>query len=276
HLGSTELEFSPRKIRSGNISINIPTAGSIGLVLQGLMVAAIHAGKTVDISITGGATNGKWAMPLNYARHVLLPLLAKMGYEAEIEIEKYGYYPKGGAKVSVAIEPGKLSPLVLLERGEIISVEGISHAAAELTKNNVAERQQKAARDIIYKELKITADIKAQYNDTACPGSAVELWAECENSVLGADGLGERGVRAEDVGRDAAEKLVQQLRSGTAVDEHAEDQLLPYMALAAEAGVSRIKVPELTRHTQTNIWVVEKFLPVKFTVEDNVISCRKN
>ncbi|MBI2578427.1 MAG: RNA 3'-terminal phosphate cyclase [Candidatus Aenigmarchaeota archaeon] len=275
HLGSTELAFSPQKIKGGNISISIPTAGSTGLVLQGLMIAAIHADKAVNISISGGATNGKWAMPLNYAKQVLLPLLGKMGYKAEIDVERYGYYPKGGAVVSVVIEPCKLSPLVLLERGEIVSVNGVSHASKELTKNNVAERQQKAARDVIFKELKITADVRSRYNDTACPGSAIDLWAKCENSVLGSDGLGERGKRAEDVGKEAAEKLVQQLRSGAAVDEHAEDQLIPYMALAAESGTSSIKVPVLTEHTQTNIWVVEKFLDVKFEMEGSVLHCKK-
>lgn len=275
HLGSTKLEFHPGKIKAGNISISIPTAGSIGMVLQGLMVAAIHAEKAVDISISGGATNGKWAMPLNYAKHVLLPLLAKMGYRAEIEIERYGYYPIGGSKVSVVIYPCELLPINLLERGEIVSVNGISHAAAELTKANVTERQQKTARDILFKELKITADVNAQYNDTACLGSAVELWAVCENTILGSDGLGERGKRAEDVGKEAAEKLVQQLRSNVAVDEYAEDQLVPYMALAAEKGESAIRVPKLTQHTQTNIWVVKQFLPVKFEMEGSVLHCKK-
>lgn len=273
HLGSTALEFHPRKIRSGNISISIPTAGSIGLVLQGLMIACIHADGSVKINISGGATNGKWAMPLNYARHVLLPLLAKMGYEASINIERYGYYPKGGAEVDVIISPAELSPLTLTERGDIVKIEGISHASSFLEKNKVAERQQKTARDIIYKELKITAVIRAQYNDTICPGSAIELWAVCENSVVGSDGLGELGKRAEDVGKEAAEHLIEQIKSGAAVDEYAEDQLIPYMALAAG---SEIKVPKLTGHTKTNIWLAEQFLPVKFEVKDNIIiSCKK-
>ena len=38
-----------------------------------------------------------------------------------------------------------------------------------------------------------------------------------------------------------------------------------YMALAE--GVSRITTPELTLHLQTNMYIVERFLPVKFRVE---------
>ncbi len=275
HLGSMKLEFHPKKIRSGNISINIPTAGSVGLVLQGLMIAAIHAEDKVNITISGGATNGKWAMPLNYAANVLLPMLAKMGYEAEINIERYGYFPKGGSNVSVLIKPCVLSPINLTERGDIVSIEGISHASDVLKKNSVAERQKKTARDLIFKELKMAANIHSQYNDSVCPGSALELWALCENSILGADGLGERGKRAEDVGKEAAEKLIEQIKSGATVDEYAEDQLIPYMALAAERGHNSIRVPKLTQHTHTNVWVVEKFLPVKFEVEGNVLHCKK-
>jgi RNA 3'-terminal phosphate cyclase len=50
-----------------------------------------------------------------------------------------------------------------------------------------------------------------------------------------------------------AQKLVDYLKSGACVDEHAEDQILPYMALAAEHGESKIKVHSLTQHTKTNI-----------------------
>ena len=91
NIGSTEIVFEPQQIQSGKLDINIPTAGSVGLVLQPLMIAAMHAGSAVEINISGGATNGKWAPPLNYIINALLPILEKMGYKASIEIEKYGY-----------------------------------------------------------------------------------------------------------------------------------------------------------------------------------------
>ncbi len=273
-IGSTQLEFIPKKIRSGNISINIPTAGSVGLVLQPLMIAALHADMEVRIKIKGGATNGKWAMPANYAKHVLLPLLGKIGYKAEMEILRYGYYPVGGAEVSLSIEPADLSPVNLTETGKIVSIKGISHAAKSLEKNSVAERQQKVARKMIFDELGIVPEIEVKYADSACPGSAIDLFATTENSFLGSEGLGERGKRAEDVGREAAEKLVKYIQSQSLLDEHAEDQLIPYMALA---GKSRIKVFSISNHTRTNIWVTEKFLDVKFSTDEDskIIECKK-
>jgi len=40
---------------------------------------------------------------------------------------------------------------------------------------------------------------------------------------------------------------------------------------------NKIKVPEITNHTQTNIWVTEKLLPVKFEFDEKekIIKCRK-
>ena len=276
-LHSTEMKFYPGKIQSKKISIMIPTAGSVALVLQAMMIAAVHAEGRIHIEINGGATNGKWAPPVNYVKHVLLPLLEKLGYKADIDIKKYGYYPKGGAHVVAEIHPAELEPINLMERGEIETINGISHASKHLEKANVAERQAKTAKDIIKKELKIDAETSVKYVDALNPGSAIELFAKAKNSVLGSDGLGEVKKRAEDVGKEAAEKLVECIRSDACVDEYAEDQLLPYMALASVNGESRIRVHKLTNHTKTNIWVIEKFLPVKFKIDEKekIISCRK-
>lgn len=272
-LHSTELEFLPGKIKSGNISISIPTAGSVGLVLQPVMIAAMHAEKTVNVSIGGGATNGMWAMPAGYAKHVLLPLLEKMGYQAGMKIMRYGYYPAGGAEVEVEISPANLFPLTLLDAGKIVAIRGISHASKELEKASVAERQQKTARKIIFDALGIVPEIKAVYADSACPGSAVDLYAETESSFLGSGGLGEKGKRAEDVGKEAADKIIQYIKSGSPLDEHAEDQLIPYLALAK--GQSKMRVFSISDHTKTNIWVTEKFMPVKFRIDEvqKIIEC---
>ncbi len=275
----TEITFEPGEIKGCSIDVHIPTAGSVGLVLQGLMIASLQAEDIVNIHINGGATNGKWAAPALYIKNVLLPLLEKMNYKADMTIEKYGYYPKGGAKVRMEIAPSKLKPLVLEERGKLLSITGISHASLHLKDKKVAERQAKAAEELMRKNIDCDIIcIEPHYMETDNPGSALDCWAVCENTVFGADALGELRKKAEDVGKEAAEQLIKQINSGGAVDEHAEDQLLPYMALAGENGISTIKVGHLTKHTETNIWTIEQFLPVKFDInsKEKTISCKKN
>jgi len=276
-VGSCELDFRPKALRSGQIDINIPTAGSVGLVLQGLMIAAAHVEEKIVIKIEGGATSGKWAAPVNYIRCVLLQTLEKMGYEAGLEIEKYGYYPKGGARVSMWINPCRLQPLQLIEQGKVLEIFGLSHASQHLENAKVAERQKDAADGLLYDEYQIPPKIEVKYVDTVCPGSAIDLWLRTDSSVMGSEGLGERGKTAEKVGTEAAKLLIKQVESKAPLDIHVADQILPYIAFAAEHGPSHVRVAEITGHCKTNIWVIEKFLPVKFRIDEKkkIISCRK-
>ncbi len=266
-IGSIEITFIPNKIKNKKISISIPTAGSCGLVLQGFMIAAMNS--ETEIEINGGATNGKWAPPTNYIKNVLLGLLKKMGYKADLRIERYGYYPKGGSKIKMKIFPAKLHPLILLERGKIISVKGISHASENLKNKRVAERQKISFEKTIKSKVNIEPEIDVKYVPSASTGSAIDVWVETEYSIIGSDGLGEVKKSAENVGKECAIKLLKSLETNAAVDEHAEDQLLPFIALA---GNSKLRVPKLTNHTKTNMWVIEKFIPAKFEIKENIIS----
>jgi len=66
----------------------------------------------------------------------------------------------------------------------------------------------------------------------------------------------ERGKRAEVVGEDAAKKLLAEIESGAPVDRHTADNLVPFLAVFG----GEIKVSEVTDHTRTGVYVVEKFL----------------
>ena len=80
---------------------------------------------------------------------------------------------------------------------------------------------------------------------------------------------------AEKVGRECAGLLLEQLDGEACLDEHMSDQMLPYMALAEND--STAKVAGITDHCRTNMWVIEKFLPVRFEtdVDGRLISCRR-
>jgi RNA 3'-terminal phosphate cyclase len=108
--------------------------------------------------------------------------------------------------------------------------------------------------------------------DALSLGTSVHAHAHYSNTKLGADVLGERGKPAEKIGRECALLLKEQMDSGACLDTWMADQILPYMALA---GGERVSVAEVTDHCRSNMWVIEKFLPVKFTTKGNIISCKK-
>ena len=103
------------------------------------------------------------------------------------------------------------------------------------------------------------------YVPSLSTGSLVHTNTCFENCRLAGEAIGERGKKAEEVGRDAAVFLKKQLDTGAPVDEHMADQLLPFMALASSG---KIHVAEITNHAKTNISVIEKFLDVKFIMDE--------
>jgi RNA 3'-terminal phosphate cyclase (ATP) len=262
--GSKELWFYPGKASLERLSIRIETAGSIGLVLQTLMLAAAKSGRDVRVGIEGGATFGKWAPPLAYMQQALLPLLRKSGYVAEINTVKEGFYPSGHAKVNALIKACEgVRPFRIPARGEITSLEGVSIASAHLRKARVAERQTRACESAL-RAKGYEPVIKTRYVDAHSPGCGIAIAAKTGDGVIGANAVGEQGKPAEAVGKEAAAGLIAALSSGAGLDAHMGDQLLPYMALAE--GESSITVPEVTLHSRTNQFIIEKFLPVKFSV----------
>lgn len=207
HLGSRDVTFIPGRIQRRKLQVEVPTAGAVGLVLQPLQIACLAAEHDVDVLIEGGGTFGKWAPPLPYLQNVNFALLARLGYPAEVLAEREGFYPKGGARVRARFyRPQIQGPLRFEERGELEGIQGLSVAAAGLREARVAERQAEAAYDALRGGLPDAGiHIESRYVETASLGSAVVLWARFEHTILGADELGERGVRAEVVGRRAAE-----------------------------------------------------------------------
>jgi len=273
YLNSTEIKFYPGEITKNKITIKIPTAGSITLVLQTLIPVCIFAKNPIEIYFDGGATDTFFSPTIDHFSYVFLKILEKMGAKVEIEILKRGFYPEGGARLKAKIFPTKLKPINLTERGEIKKILIISGASQALKSKKVAERQVAGVKEILGK-LNLPIEEKIEYYDTQSPGSQVCLIAEFENTILGMDNLGRLGKRAEDVGKEAALELLKEQKTDACLDKHLADQILPYMALAE--GKSQITVSEITEHCKTNIWVIEKFISGKFEIKDNFIYWAQN
>jgi RNA 3'-phosphate cyclase len=263
-LNSQEITFKPGEVAGGERRIAIGTAGAIGLVLQTLMLPAFSAPSPLRLTITGG-TDVPWAPTVGYVTEVAFPIVERMGCYAEMTVVKRGYYPSGGGEVSLALQRAALSPLQCLDRGEILMIRGRSHASEALRTRGVAERQREGALMVI-KKSELPVEIEVEYRPTKSPGSGIDLWALARHTVLGANALGARGKRAEEVGTEAATALLRQMESGATLDEWMGDQILPF--LAAAGGESAIAVPLITDHLRTNLWVIDQFLPLKTHIRE--------
>ena len=267
-LGSEEIKFYPGEIYRDQVSVNIPTAGSITLVLQTLILPALFTAEPIKITFDGGATDTFFSPTIDYFQHVFLKILEKMGGKVEVNILRQGYYPEGGAKVEVKVYPSKLKTLNLTDRGVLKKILVISGASNALKNKKVSERQLMGMREILGK-LKLPTEERVEYYDTRCPGSQICLVAEFENTIIGTDNLGKLGKRAEDVGKESALELLREQKSGACLDKHLADQILPFLALAKNR--SKVTISEITNHCKTNIWVIENFIGGKFEIKDNLI-----
>src|SRR3989338_11611536 len=140
-LGSTELTFEPGKIRFGKFRFDIGTAGAITLVLQTLIPIAAFAPSKTKFEIIGG-TNVLHAPPIEYFQNVFCDYAEKFGLIVTANVEKYGFFPKGGGVVRVEVKPAKsYKPINLTERGKLLNLKVFSIASEDLKSANVADRQ---------------------------------------------------------------------------------------------------------------------------------------
>jgi len=262
-IGSQSIEFYPSKeLKNKRLKLDIGTAGSIGLLLQSLLLALVFAVREeIEIEVTGG-TFGKWAIPVDYYPQVVFKLL---GLNLELKILKRGYYPKGGGKIFLRFFPQRnFKRIEYFEFSPIRKVIAKSIASLDLRERKVAERQLVPVREVLLKKISVKYEEKVEYVQTLSPGSELHLLGLTEkDNLLWADSVGERKKTAEEVAKEAINKFLFEIENKACVDLHFADNVVPYLALLG----GKVKTSEITNHTKTNIWVCEKFFGKMFKVD---------
>ena len=260
-IGSKELDFHPAGVEPGAYKFAIGSAGSTSLVLQSILPPLLTASGPSRITLEGG-THNQWAPPFEFLQHVFLPIIERMGAKVTPELERPGFYPAGGGIVHFDIEPcQQLQPIELTERGELRTK--VARAQVANLSVDIARRELKVvARKLGWEgdELQVV-DIK----DSHGPGNMVTVRMAFDHVTELFTGFGAVGKRAEQVAKEAAREARNFLASGATIGAHLADQLLLPMAMAGGGTIDTL-LP--TKHTTTNIEVIETFLPVRFAIEE--------
>ena len=259
-VGATELMFAPGAIAAGDYEFSIGTAGSCTLVLQTLALALLHAGKPSTVRISGG-THNAMAPPIEFLQRAYCPLLALMGANVELALERHGFYPAGGGIVVASIAPyGRLTPIDVVERGAPRRMEAevlVAGIPSEIGQRELACVGAAMGWDESQLRLRILPGGQG-------PGNAVLLMLEHEHVTEVCAAFGARRISAETVAQQAVREAREYLASGAAVGEHLADQLMLPMALA---GGGRFTVSSVSQHSLTNAEVIGRFLPVEISFE---------
>ncbi|MGH9902604.1 MAG: RNA 3'-terminal phosphate cyclase, partial [Pyrinomonadaceae bacterium] len=254
-VGAKYFSFVPGEVTPGDYTFRIGTAGAATLVLQTVLPPLMIAAAPSTLVLEGG-THNVHAPPFDFLRTTFLPLVSRTGPRVSIELRRYGFYPPGGGRFDLRIEPSAtLSRLDLIERGGVR--RQCARALVVKLPRGIGEREL-----AVVKEMLGWGDEETRVEETTnalSPGNVVMIEVEGEHLTEMFTRVGERGLRAELVAEEAAAEARQYLSTRAAVGEHLADQLLIPMALA---GGGSYTASALSLHTTTNIEVIKMFLDV--------------
>jgi len=256
-VGSRELTFRPGTVKPGEYHFAVGTAGSTALVLQTILVPLLYANGPSKLIIEGG-THAMSAPPFEFMARTLFPIIERMGPDLSIKLERHGFYPRGGGRVVVEINPSPLRPVECLERGELRSCR--TEAIIAGVPFDIAERELKSARKVL-KDWPEDAFQCRQLSADEGPGNAMLIEAEFDKVTEVMSGFGKLGVPAEKIGKTAAKRMAGYLASAAFAGPYLQDQLLLPFAFARGGAFTTVKQ---SLHTRTAMDLIHRFTGVSF------------
>jgi RNA 3'-terminal phosphate cyclase (ATP) len=292
-IGSQVLDFQPGAICSGDFSFEIGSAGSATLVLQTILPALFLADGPSTVTVTGG-THNPWAPPFDFLAETFSPAIRTAGFNANCKLEKYGFFPAGGGKITLNVQPWRRIPnqkIDFCQPAENIQIHARIYTAK--LPPHIAQRQKKL---LLQSKLEFQNIEHIEVTNSDGPGNCImirlvaassEAWGWSGRTIV-FTAFGQKGKPSEKVVGEVVSLVEDFLPSGAAVDRFLADQLLIYMAICShlakdsEMGghtkTSCCITNELSTHLTTNIETIKKFLPVDFTIENqgkiHRISCK--
>lgn len=269
-LGSREIEFWPGTITAKQgWQLDVGTAGSVMLVLQSLLPALTTANAPSELALVGG-TDVPFAPPFDHFTEVFLPAVEAMGVRATAKLVRRGFYPRGGGRMELAVSPAaSVDRLCWTERGDSLMVRGRSYSQG--LPAHIAERMRESTLERLRTAGHQRAEIALEVVERGpSQGCGIFLWAECEaGRRFGGSSLGRRGKRAEQVGQEAADALLAELKGDWAIESHLADQMVVWMAMAD--GPSELTTGNMTDHICSAMEVAEAVAGAAFSVEEGPV-----
>jgi len=258
-LGSASLEFKPGRIRGCERTFTTGTAGSATLVFQTVLYPLLHADEPSTLKIIGG-THNMAAPPADFLLETFLPLLARMGAKIEANCDTPGFFPAGGGRLRVRIEPVRnWEPL------EVIDCCGDCRIRAKVLVSQLNPNIARREAGVLASELGIAAgEVEiVDVTDSPGPGNVVMVFVKCGAVTETFTAFGRLGYPAERVAEDAAREAKTYMTNRAPVGPYLADQLLLPLVLS---GRGAFCTRQLTPHTRTNIETIGLFIDKRISV----------
>ena len=266
-VGSRTLTFVPgRAAAPGSYRFDVGTAGSVTLILQTVIPPLAELDRPSWITLVGG-THVPMSPPFHHLANLLCPAVRTLGWDVSATIKRWGWYPRGGGRVTITIRPPAPPPeqVEWVERGDLQHLKVIS--ATSNLPAHIRERQAKRATQRLRAEG--LSPHKVDIIDAPSPGvgTCVCVLGIYENGWGGSVSLGKKGKPAERVAEEAVDEFVAFHRSAGALDVHLADQVVvPLVTRGVRAWA--FSTPRLTNHLRTVVWLTQQFIPIPITFRE--------
>lgn len=275
----TSLLYKPGLLIGGNVDHECCVQRSIGYFLESIVCLAPFCKKPLKLTLTG-VTNDGIDPSVDIIKTVSIPLIKRFVLDEEgleLKIVKRGAPPEGGGEVIFTCPVRRtLRPLQFTDPGKIKRIRGLSYSmrVSPAMSNRIVD----AAREILNKcvsDIYIYTDHCKGNQAGRSPGFGLSLVAESTKGVLlsaeSSSKPTEQGtiVSPEDIGKQTAVSLLQEIYRGGCVDSRHQSLALLFMVLG-QRDVSKILCGPLSSYTVQFLSHLKEFFGVVFKVQ-NVI-----
>ena len=187
------------------------------------------------------------APPFEFLERSFLAVVNRMGPMVTARLEQWGFYPAGGGRLCVDVEPcPRLQPIVMCERGAVTTI------AAEAVVANLPVSIAQRELDVVREALALDgAQLQAKsIRHAHGRGNVVTIEVATADHREVFTGFGAPGVPAATVATTAAKEVQEYLSSGQPVSHHLADQLLIPLAMSARGAFPPASLPS----TPGRIW----------------------
>lgn len=272
----TTLYYQPGLLYGGSVEHDCSVLRGIGYYLEALLCLAPFMKHPLKI-VLRGVTNDQVDPSVDVLKATALPLLKQFGIDGEsfeLKILRRGMPPGGGGEVLFSCPVRKvLKPVQLTDPGKIKRIRGMAYSVR--VSPQMANRIVDSARGILNKfipDIYIYTDHMKGVNSGKSPGFGLSLVAETTNGTflsaeLASNPQGQgAAVLPEDLGRNCAKLLLEEIYRGGCVDSTSQSLVLLLMTLGQQ-DVSKVLLGPLSPYTIEFLRHLKSFFQVMFKVE---------
>lgn len=274
----TSFQYTPGLLLGGTVTHDCNPGRGIGYYLEALLCLAPFCKNPIDITLRG-VTNSLHDPSVDQIQRSSLPLLKKfLGTDegVELKILQRGAAPEGGGAVRFMCPcRQKLRPVQFLDQGKIKRIRGIAWAVrvSPTTPNRILEAAKGVLLNFI-PDIFITSDSNKGRGSGKSPGFGITLVAETTSGVCFTaemcsqpKGSEEPPSVAEDLGKEAAHLLLEEIYRGGCVDSISQS-LACVLMVTSPQDISKVLVGSLSPYSVQMLRHIRDFFQTLFKVEE--------